>query len=58
MDMVMYVDDGYLITSCASTVADEVMAELHAAFTLELKPVRFFLGNNVDVFDAARVGAP
>ena len=53
----MYVDDGYAIDS----FSDAAMAELdvlHRAFTIDVKPARFFLGNNVTVDDGSQAGAP
>ena len=54
MDFVMYVDDGY-VTDAISAAAQAELDALHAAFTIEIKDARFFLGNNVNVFaqDAA-----
>ena len=51
MDLVMYVDDGYVIDEY-SAAADAELALLHAAFTIDVKPAAFFLGNNVVVHDA------
>ena len=48
MDMVMYVDDGYVVDA-NSSLADAELATLHAAFTIDVKPAHFFLGNNVSV---------
>ena len=54
MDFVMYVDDGY-VTDAYSADAQAELDELNAAFKIEVKSARFFLGNNVDVMaqDAA-----
>ena len=54
MDFVMYVDDGY-VTDTYSADAQAELDELNAAFKIEVKSARFFLGNNVDVMaqDAA-----
>ena len=37
MNMVMYVDDGY-VTDTFSAAAETELAKLHAAFTIALKP--------------------
>ena len=34
------------------------LEQLNAAFTIEIKPARFFLGNNVAVAGAVQDGAP
>ena len=47
MDFVMY-DDGY-VTDAYSTAAQAELDELNAAFKIEIKEARFFLGNNADV---------
>ena len=57
MDMVIYVDDGYVIDAF-SAAADAELAELNAAFTITIKPAHFFLGNNIIVHDGSEVGAP
>ena len=49
MDIVMYVDDGYAVDSFSAAAMAELDA-LHRAFTIAVKPARFFLGNNVTVF--------
>ena len=48
IDIVMYVDDGYVVDAFSSA-ADAELEALHAAFTIEVKPARFFLGNNVTI---------
>jgi len=48
MDIVMYVDDGFVVDSF-SPAADAELAALHAAFTIDIKPVSFFLGGNISV---------
>ena len=55
MDMVMYVDDGYVVDAC-SKLADAELEHLNAAFKIEIKKAHFFLGNNVHVH--ARDAAP
>ena len=45
IDMVMYVDDGYVVDAF-SPAADKELETLHAKFTIEVKPAHFFLGNN------------
>ena len=57
MDMVIYVDDGYVIDSF-SDAADAELEQLNAAFKISVKPAHFFLGNNITVHGAAQVGAP
>ena len=54
MDIVMYVDDGYVIDAY-SAAADAELEQLNRAFTVTVKPAHFFLGNNVVVHE---VGAP
>ena len=56
MNIVMYVDDGY-VTDSNSSIADAELEQLNAAFTITLKDAHFFLGNNI-VVDGARGGAP
>ena len=56
MNIVMYVDDGY-VTDSNSSLADAELEHLDAAFTITLKNAHFFLGNNI-VVDGARGGAP
>ena len=56
MNVVMYVDDGY-VTDSSSSVADAELKKLDKAFTITLKPAHFFLGNNIDV-DGSQVSAP
>ena len=56
MNVVMYVDDGY-VTDSHSSLADAELEQLHAAFTITLKQAHFFLGNNI-VVDGAQDGAP
>jgi len=51
MDLVMYVDDGYVVDD-NSALADAELDALHAAFTIDVKPAAFFLGNNVVVHQA------
>ena len=48
MDVVMYVDDGFVVDSF-SPAADAELDLLHRAFTVEVKPARFFLGTNITV---------
>ena len=57
MDIVMYVDDGYVVDA-HSAAADAELRQLHEAFTLTLKPAKFFLGNNIVVHDGSQGGAP
>ena len=57
MDMVIYVDNGYVIDQF-SAAADAELAQLDAAFKITIKPAHFFLGNNIVVRDGAEVGAP
>ena len=57
MDLVMYVDDGYVIDAY-SAAADAELAQLNASFKIEVKPAHFFLGNNIVVHGEARDGAP
>ena len=57
MDMVIYVDDGYVIDQY-SAAADAELAQLDAEFKITIKPAHFFLGNNIVVHDGAGVGAP
>ena len=54
MDLVMYVDDGYLVDEF-SPLADAELKILHDAFTIEIKPARFFLGNNIIIHDVDAV---
>ena len=58
MDLVMYVDDGYVIDE-NSAEADAELALLHEAFTIQVKPAAFFLGNNIVVHEktASRAAA-
>ena len=56
MDLVMYVDDGYVVDAYSSA-ADAELQQLNAAFKIEIKPAQFFLGNNIVVHEA-QVGAP
>ena len=56
MNLVMYVDDGY-VTDSNSSLADAELEQLNAAFTITLKDAHFFLGNNI-VVDGARDVAP
>ena len=51
MNIVMYVDDGY-VTDSNSSIADAELEQLNAAFTITLKNAHFFLGNNIVVDDA------
>ena len=48
MDMVMYVDDGYVVDA-HSKLADAELARLNEAFKIDIKKAHFFLGNNVHV---------
>ena len=57
LDLVMYVDDGYAVDSFSDAAMAELDA-LHRAFTIEVKPARFFLGNNVIVHGESQDGAP
>ena len=57
VDLVMYVDDGYVVDSFSDAAMAELEA-LHRAFTIEVKPARFFLGNNVTVHGDSQGGAP
>ena len=54
MNLVMYVDDGYVVDSF-SALADAELEMLNKAFTISIKPARFFLGNNIII---AQDGAP
>ena len=54
MDLVMYVDDGYVVDE-SSPLADAELKLLHEAFTIEIKPARFFLGNNIIIHDVDAV---
>ena len=54
MDIVMYVDDGYVVDAY-SAAADAELEQLNKAFTIAIKPAHFFLGNNIVVHE---VGAP
>ena len=56
MDLVMYVDDGYVVDA-HSPAADAELETLNSAFTLTVKPAHFFLGNNVVVHDASEGSA-
>lgn len=56
MDLVMYVDDGYVVDN-NSTAADAELEILNKAFKITIKPAHFFLGNNVIVHDGSQVGA-
>ena len=47
---------GY-VTGAFSAAAEAELAQLHAAFTIALKPAHFFLGNNI-VIDGNQGGAP
>ena len=57
MDLVMYVDDGYVIDAY-SAAADAELEQLNASFKIDVKPAHFFLGNNIVVHDGSSVGAP
>ena len=57
MDLVMYVDDGYVIDEY-SAAADAELAQLNASFKIEVKPAHFFLGNNIVVHGEAQDGTP
>ena len=48
VDIVMYVDDGYVITNDQATANNE-MRQLDDKFKLSRKPAQFFLGNDVNV---------
>ena len=54
MDLVMYVDDGYVVDA-HSAMADAELKQLNDAFKIHIKPAHFFLGNNVTVHDNGRV---
>mmetsp|Transcript_11278 Transcript_11278/g.24646 ORF Transcript_11278/g.24646 Transcript_11278/m.24646 type:complete len:169 (+) Transcript_11278:560-1066(+) len=47
-DMVLYVDDGYVIDTGLSLAGDE-LARLHNRFTIAIKDAKFFLSNNVSI---------
>ena len=48
-----------LYTSAAqNAAADAELQQLNEAFTLTLKPAKFFLGNNIVVHDGSQGGAP
>ena len=57
LDLVMYVDDGYVVDSFSDAAMAELDA-LHRAFTIDVKPARFFLGNNVAVVGDPQGSAP
>ena len=57
MDLVMYVEDGYVIDAY-SAAADAELEQLNASFKIVIKPAHFFLGNNIVVHDGSPVGAP
>ena len=57
LDLVMYVDDGYAVDSFSAAATAELDA-LHRAFTIDVKPARFFLGNNVIVDGDSQDPAP
>ena len=48
VDILMYVDDGYVVTNW-SKAADAELKTLHAKFSLKRKPSDYFLGNNIAV---------
>jgi hypothetical protein len=50
-DIVMYVDDGYCVDS-GTAAADAELRVLHDKFTIDVKPAKFFLGNNITVAGA------
>ena len=50
-DIVMYVDDGYCVDS-GTAAADAELKVLHDKFTIDVKPAKFFLGNNITVAGA------
>ena len=50
-DIVMYVDDGYCVDS-GTAAADAELEALHVKFTIDIKPAKFFLGNNITVAGA------
>ena len=52
VDVLMYVDDGYVVTN-DKTLADRELVTLHNKFTLKRKPSDYFLGNNIAVADSA-----
>ena len=52
MDIVMYVDDGYVVDA-NSAHADAELELLHKAFTIAIKPAHFFLGNNIVVHEVS-----
>ena len=48
MDMVVYVDDAYVVDK-NSPLADKELDKIHRAFTITIKDAKFFLGNNIDI---------
>lgn len=48
IDILMYVDDGYVVTN-AKGLADKELKQLHEKFTLTRKAAQYFLGNNLNV---------
>ena len=52
IDMVMYVDDGFVVDSYLPA-ADAELEALHRAFTVAVKPAQFFLGTNIVVHEPA-----
>ena len=50
VDLLMYVDVGYVVTDDKS-MADDELSTLHAKFKLSRKGPEYFLGNNVRVWD-------
>ena len=50
-DIVMYVDDGYCVDN-GTAAADAELKTLHDKFTIDVKPAKFFLGNNITVAGA------
>ena len=48
VDLVMYVDDGYVVTNDQATAMTE-MNVLHNKFKLARKAAQYFLGNNMSV---------
>ena len=52
VDILMYVDDGYVVTDDPKR-ADAELKILHAKFTLKRKPSDYFLGNNIAVANSA-----
>ena len=49
VDILMYVDDGYVMTN-SKALADGELSVLHAKFKLSRKGPKYFLGNNVRIW--------